>query len=816
VAKVNYTKLKKEDKLVLRDKNNQEVKNVIFPNGIQVGIEGNEHFNDSTLILPSSGVPSNTSNRLYNENGVLKFGGVAITTGSQSGGWTDDGSAVHLTTSTDYVGIGTTSPQYKLHIEESDETAYLFLSRNDSAISNGEYLGGVIFGGTENGSSWAPSAYITAQATEDWTETSDEGTRLTFWTTPDTTAAVSAAMIINSNGNVSIGSSVSSYKLDVTNGDARIFGDDGYNGTGDKAKLYLGDGNSGAYAEWGEGLVFSVYKSSGDGGLVDGSGNSTDAAFVKQVTGYVGIGSGSATPLSQLYVSDGGDPLLDVNSADEYHLMLRSPDNLNDAGVGIAFARSTNAAMMGSSIVFKRTGANSMGELLFYTKQSTAASAPTLALTIGANGNIGMGTGSLGEYRLDVSDGDARIKGDDGWNGSGDKGKLYLGDSLNGVYAEYGQGLVFGVYKSSGNGGLVDGSGDSTDAMYIAESTGRIGIGKSDPEGFVNIKNTSISALDDVGTTTNYHLHIQCDTANDTAAGIAFGSTDGNVGSAIIYKDVGNYAQGELQFYTKASGVDGDDPVLAMVIDKDGNVGVGTATPDYDFEVEKDGAEIFAHYAGQSRGGFKALSSQRLSIMTTAIADDIVFGYSSDTDPADDGSDFVQRMKIDNGTGDVTVESGDLLIPNVQSSNTTECRINTSSGQIYYYSSTRKIKNNIQDSDVGLNEILSMQPVTYELKSNPGEIILGLIAEDSHDVSSFFSMLGPDFDYDEYGQAKIEETVDDKGAARKAKVVLSEDKVPIDWNSRSVIAALINSIKTLKVQNDALSARITLLEANEH
>ena len=301
MAKVNYTKLRKEDKLVLRDKNNQEVKNVIFPNGIQVGIEGNEHFNDSTLILPSSGVPSNTSSRLYNENGVLKFGGVAITTGSQSGGWTDDGSAVRLTTSTDDVGIGVASPQNKLHIEDSEQPAYLFLSRNDATILDGDYLGGVIFGGTEDGSSWGPSAYITAQATEDWTETSDEGTRLTFWTTPDTTAAVSAAMIINSNGNVSIGSSVSSYKLDVTNGDARIFGDDGYNGTGDKAKLYLGDGNAGAYAEWGEGLVFSVYKSSGDGGLVDGSGDSMDAVWIEEVTGHVGIGI--SDPSSPLHVS---------------------------------------------------------------------------------------------------------------------------------------------------------------------------------------------------------------------------------------------------------------------------------------------------------------------------------------------------------------------------------------------------------------------------------------------------------------------------------------------------------------------------------
>ena len=109
---------------------------------------------------------------------------------------------------------------------------------------------------------------------------------------------------------------------------------------------------------------------------------------------------------------------------------------------------------------------------------------------------------------------------------------------------------------------------------------------------------------------------------------------------------LGNVTNKPIRFFT--------NNLERMAITGSGRVGIGTTSPDYDFEVETAGAEIFAHYSGNSRGGIKALSSSRLSIMTTAVLDDIVFGYS-DTAPADNGSDFTERMRIDNGTGNVGV-----------------------------------------------------------------------------------------------------------------------------------------------------------------
>ena len=106
--------------------------------------------------------------------------------------------------------------------------------------------------------------------------------------------------------------------------------------------------------------------------------------------------------------------------------------------------------------------------------------------------------------------------------------------------------------------------------------------------GFFNIFNSGLNALTDVGEPQNYHMLIQCSTTNGSSAGIAFGSSSGNVGAAIIYKDTSTYARGELQFYTKQSTVSGANPIQAMVISDTQNVGIGTSSPTAKLHVDGD------------------------------------------------------------------------------------------------------------------------------------------------------------------------------------------------------------------------------------
>ena len=156
----------------------------------------------------------------------------------------------------------------------------------------------------------------------------------------------------------------------------------------------------------------------------------------------------------------------------------------------------------------------------------------TVRLTT-ATDNVGIGTDSP-SYKLDIT-GDARILGDDGYNSGGERAKLYLGDGLAGMYAEHGQGLVFSVYKHLGNGGLVDGSGSSMDVMWIAESSGLVGIGTSAPK-------TVLSVVHDYSTTTFENQ-----------------LSDGEGGGDILKYGTGTTVAGELYYlHTDGSWIDAD------------------------------------------------------------------------------------------------------------------------------------------------------------------------------------------------------------------------------------------------------------------
>jgi hypothetical protein len=76
------------------------------------GTVGSITIEDSTLA------PGTTTNKLYNVGGALHWNGAALGTSGSAGGWTDGDAIVYTTTSTDKVGIGTSSPEFKLSLED--------------------------------------------------------------------------------------------------------------------------------------------------------------------------------------------------------------------------------------------------------------------------------------------------------------------------------------------------------------------------------------------------------------------------------------------------------------------------------------------------------------------------------------------------------------------------------------------------------------------------------------------------------------------------------------------------------------------------
>ena len=89
-----------------------------------------------------------------------------------------------------------------------------------------------------------------------------------------------------------------------------------------------------------------------------------------------------------------------------------------------------------------------------------------------------------------------------------------------------------------------------------------------------------------------------------------------------------------------------------------GKVGIGTNDPINKFEVYGTDAAVTLLNYGQSSGGLVAWPSGRLAFVSAHQNDDLVFGYSNS---ALQVGNFVERMKIDNGTGTVSIPSTGTL-----------------------------------------------------------------------------------------------------------------------------------------------------------
>ncbi|MCG2702052.1 hypothetical protein L6273_02795, partial [Candidatus Parcubacteria bacterium] len=96
------------------------------------------HIN-GRIYMADSSAPGTTTNRLYSTSGNLYWDGTQLDIGASSL-WTDNGSFIHannytnfVVTDTGYIGIGTTGPSYKLHINGSENL--LALSVGDTNIA---------------------------------------------------------------------------------------------------------------------------------------------------------------------------------------------------------------------------------------------------------------------------------------------------------------------------------------------------------------------------------------------------------------------------------------------------------------------------------------------------------------------------------------------------------------------------------------------------------------------------------------------------------------------------------------------------------
>jgi hypothetical protein len=134
------------------------------------------------------------------------------------GDLTVDTNTLHVDSTNNRVGIGTSSPDASLHIEGSGVSALRFgnigpssnsairLSRDDITVTSGNPLGYLQFGGNDSTSNTdAAFAYVSGEASGTH-GAGDNPTDLTFGTTADGSSTPAEHMRITSGGNIQIGS----------------------------------------------------------------------------------------------------------------------------------------------------------------------------------------------------------------------------------------------------------------------------------------------------------------------------------------------------------------------------------------------------------------------------------------------------------------------------------------------------------------------------------------------------------------------------------------------------------------------------------
>ena len=118
-----------------------------------------------------------------------------------------NGAPLHIDSTNNRLGIGTSSPATDLSVSSSGAEAKIFVGRQVTSgnLSNTEGGGSIEFGSADS-STYAEysGAAIKLHADQDWTAGSAQGSALAFSVTADATATLSEAMRIDSSGNLLI------------------------------------------------------------------------------------------------------------------------------------------------------------------------------------------------------------------------------------------------------------------------------------------------------------------------------------------------------------------------------------------------------------------------------------------------------------------------------------------------------------------------------------------------------------------------------------------------------------------------------------
>jgi hypothetical protein len=636
---------------------------------------------------------TNPTDKLHVVGGDVRFaantyvGGIINAYQGDASIWVPNvGQAFTIKQNTGNVGIGTTSPIYKLDI---------------TALGYGiQHYGNA----TNSLRTYAGSGYQVIEATTS-TGVSQFGY---FSGNFFVEAGGSERMRITSGGNVGIGTTSPSVKLEVVGGTinnqiARFI-------TADFPTHSIGLGVDGAGSEWGASifqddvkrftidgnggiLVGSSYQSSnapangaiiqgnvgigttspgtklqvnstaGTYGITNTNGTVTIGTYIEASNTYASFGTSSNHPIG--FFTNNNAPQMYINTSGNVGIGTTSParkltvvsDNI---GIRMDNSSNTNGGLeyfFNGSVYNWLVGAQYNVSNAFEITPSTAVGGTTYstpAFLVNANGNVGIGTTSPG-YKLDVI-------GSFSFTTGGNYLQYASGILYHGNYYQYPSGDNYLLYART-NGALIFGSND-TERMRIT-SGGNVGIGTTSPSAALNVVNSqralAVYRISGTNRTTFYDDSFAVSTDGGGADGFIYGSNVGGsfpfngYGEVIIQANPRTGYQNGISFVTGTT-----SPTVKMRLTEGGNVGIGTTSPGTKLSVYANNPTtgiIFEIYNNASSSHTGAI----MKFTQDAVADwgigqpagTNAFAFWSGTYPGNLGT---ERMRITSG-GNVLVNT---------------------------------------------------------------------------------------------------------------------------------------------------------------
>jgi hypothetical protein len=518
-----------------------------------------EVFSPAGFVIGTTGTKVG---KMYNSSGVMAL--EAYTTRQISFGNATNGEHVRID-DTGNVGIGTASPDAKLQISHNGGHTSGNVAIANSSLdlynpleANTDEKGSILtfsdnyFGG----SSYSRTTRAAIKGGTDTVGNTADGF-LAFYTDASGANTMPERMRIDHDGNVGIGTTAPSYMLDIGGGDFFVNGTNRDWGGTAGLGTHIGTGN------------FDIYNG------VPGSG-----AHKLRVTNAGNLGIGTESPASKLHVSDGGGAGLEIN-----------PQTANDRVILFAYDRNTSTYQ---SMDF---------DALDYHFNPGG----TEKVRIDSSGNVGIGTNAP-LHKLAIGGNSTQTL----------KSTVAITDMTNGASLSL-RGQAPTIFFDSTSAGiptiLMDGRGiefkdgtlDSQGSVDVKiDATGNVGIGTTNPTNHINTgtffkpdSNGKFLTVNGGANGSFLMLESSTTTDNDQIGGIYFTRTQGQgdahkqvAGIDVIQAAYGPndiLEGGTLRFFTKGSGSGVN--TSRMVINPDGNVGIGTTTPSAKLQVEEYGVD---------------------------------------------------------------------------------------------------------------------------------------------------------------------------------------------------------------------------------